>query len=217
MSRLQSISRSCLESRELDPAELIPRLNQQYGDDVGLFAPFLLNSFKMKVGECIFLPPDEPHAYISGDCVECMACSGKRKKKNEKGMMFVDNVVRAGLTPKPRDTKNLCSMLTYQTGEVNVMKGVQFDKHTLRYGPPTEEEKRFPEFRLSQISLPANEAYELPALNTHSLLLVYQGEGFLETHALNKGFVFFVPKDSQRKVIAGPNGVLLFQCFSSSA
>ncbi len=33
--------------------------------------------------------PDEPHAYIFGDCIECMANS--------------DNVVRLGLTPKLKD------------------------------------------------------------------------------------------------------------------
>ena len=43
--------------------------------------------------------PNEPHAYLSGDCVECMANS--------------DNVVRAGLTPKFKDVKTLCAMLNY--------------------------------------------------------------------------------------------------------
>lgn len=36
---------------------------------------------------------NEPHAYISGNCIECMANS--------------DNVVRAGLTPKYKDVKTL--------------------------------------------------------------------------------------------------------------
>lgn len=44
--------------------------------------------------------PNEPHAYISGDCVEVMALS--------------DNVVRAGLTPKLRDVDTLCRMLHYR-------------------------------------------------------------------------------------------------------
>jgi mannose-6-phosphate isomerase len=47
-----------------------------------------LNYVLLKPGEALFLGPDEPHAYLSGDCMECMACS--------------DNVVRAGLTPKFR-------------------------------------------------------------------------------------------------------------------
>ena len=38
--------------------------------------------------QAIFLPANEPHAYVSGELVECMATS--------------DNVIRAGLTPKLR-------------------------------------------------------------------------------------------------------------------
>ena len=48
----------------------------------------------------MFLGPNLIHAYLSGDCVECMACS--------------DNVVRAGLTPKLIDVPTLCSMLEYR-------------------------------------------------------------------------------------------------------
>ena len=48
----------------------------------------------------MFLGPNLPHAYLSGDCIECMACS--------------DNVVRAGLTPKLIDVPTLCEMLIYQ-------------------------------------------------------------------------------------------------------
>lgn len=45
------------------------------------------------------LAANEPHAYLSGDCIECMATS--------------DNVVRAGLTPKFKDSQTLINMLTY--------------------------------------------------------------------------------------------------------
>lgn len=42
--------------------------------------PFLLLE-RPQLGEAMFLGPNLPHAYIAGDCIECMACS--------------DNVVRA--------------------------------------------------------------------------------------------------------------------------
>ena len=54
------------------------------------------------VSQALYLAANEPHAYISGDCVECMATS--------------DNVVRAGLTPKFKDVDVLCNMLTYNDG-----------------------------------------------------------------------------------------------------
>ena len=52
------------------------------------------------------------HLFTTVDCVECMACS--------------DNVVRAGLTPKFKDKKTLCDMLTYKArpAEENLFKPV---------------------------------------------------------------------------------------------
>lgn len=67
---------------------LIGRLNAEYAGDVGVLCVFWLNYVVLKPGEALFLAPNEPHAYIHGDCVECMSSS--------------DNVVRAGLTPKFR-------------------------------------------------------------------------------------------------------------------
>lgn len=62
---------------------LLLRLNTQYpGGDVGCFCIFFLNVVNLVPGEALFLGPNEPHAYLFGDCVECMATS--------------DNVVRAG-------------------------------------------------------------------------------------------------------------------------
>lgn len=79
--------------------ELVLQLEKQYPGDIGVLSAFFFNYVKLKPGEALYLAANEPHAYLSGDCVECMATS--------------DNVVRAGLTPKHRDIQTLCSMLTY--------------------------------------------------------------------------------------------------------
>ncbi len=112
-------------SVELLPADAVAlRLCAQYPGDIGVFAPYLLNTVALVPGQAIFLAANEPHAYLAGvyahihacaavsldsvvllhtgDCVECMACS--------------DNVVRAGLTPKYKDVSTLCEMLTYKYG-----------------------------------------------------------------------------------------------------
>lgn len=87
--------------RELtEKEELVLRLEKQYPGDIGVIAAFLFNYVKLNPGEALYLGANEPHAYIHGECVECMATS--------------DNVVRAGLTPKNRDVQTLCSMLTYK-------------------------------------------------------------------------------------------------------
>lgn len=80
-------------------SELIQRLKEQYPNDPTVLIPLLLNYVILESGDAIFLPPNEPHAYLFGDCIECMALS--------------DNVVRAGLTPKPKDKQTLCKMLTF--------------------------------------------------------------------------------------------------------
>lgn len=83
-------------------ARLVCTLNEQFPGDVGVFCAFVLNVVTMQTGQAMFLKANEPHAYISGNIVECMAAS--------------DNVVRAGLTPKERDVDVLVNMLTYTSG-----------------------------------------------------------------------------------------------------
>lgn len=80
--------------------ELVLRLEKQYPVDIGVLSAFFFNYVRLKPGEALYLGANVPHAYIFGECIECMATS--------------DNVVRAGLTPKYRDVKTLCSMLTYK-------------------------------------------------------------------------------------------------------
>lgn len=83
-----------------DKEQLALRLEKQYPGDIGVISSFFFNYVKLKPGEALYLGANEPHAYIYGECIECMATS--------------DNVVRAGLTPKHRDIQTLCSMLTYK-------------------------------------------------------------------------------------------------------
>ncbi|KAG2412326.1 ADP-L-glycero-D-manno-heptose-6-epimerase [Aspergillus terreus] len=80
-------------------AKLITRLHQQWPNDIGLFAVFFMNHVTLTPGEALFVQPNELHAYLSGDAVECMASSA--------------NVVRGGLTKKKKDIETLVSMLSY--------------------------------------------------------------------------------------------------------
>ena len=89
----------CIQARSLTNKEqLVLSLEKQYPGDVGVLAAFFLNFVKLNPGEALYVSANEPHAYLPGECIECMATS--------------DNVVRAGLTPKYRDVQTLCSMLT---------------------------------------------------------------------------------------------------------
>ena len=85
-----------------DHQQLFLDLKEQYGlKDIGLLFIFFFNIMRLKRDEAVVITPNEPHAYISGDLVECMANS--------------DNVVRGGLTPKLKDKETLYHMLPYHT------------------------------------------------------------------------------------------------------
>lgn len=162
---------------------LILRLDSQYPGDVGIFAAYFLNYIKIKPGQAIYLEANEPHAYLSGNCVEVMATS--------------DNVVRAGLTPKLRDTDVLCGMLTYKAGMPEVLDGERVADKVRAYVPP------FDEFQISAVDLGEGEKASVPHLDGPLLVLVYGGKGEVNGSEVGKGEVFFVPDGCDLEVSAG--------------
>ena len=145
---------------------LLPRLHSQFPYDIGLLCPFLLNILHLNPGSAIFLGAGEPHAYLSGEAIECMANS--------------DNVIRAGLTPKLRDVENLVAGLTYECGE-GTRHGVvatSFGEdgqggRTLLYDPPIEE------FSVLKTSVAPGVRASHRAIAGPSLSIVTQGRGML--------------------------------------
>ena len=138
---------------------LLLRLYNDYPNDRGVLCPLFLNHLVLNEGEGFFMGANEPHAYIHGDCVECMALS--------------DNVVRAGLTPKFRDVSTLCSMLTYNTGKPHLVEPFPLDEYTLVYRPPSSI---CAEFEVEVIKLPIGvQNYVLPSINCASIVLIFKG------------------------------------------
>ena len=163
------------------------RLNGQYPDDVGVMCAYLLNYIKLQPGEAVYMAANEPHAYLDGECVEVMATS--------------DNVVRAGLTPKARDTEILCDMLTYKLGKPEVLTGDVIDKNTKRYSPP------FDEFELEVISCSKNETAELTVSQGPSILLVKNGKGTLNDDVrIEKGSVVFANANEKMTLTNSDDG-----------
>lgn len=185
------------QQQELTPKEqLIMRLHQQYPHDVGVLAVFFLNLVVLKPGEALYLAANEPHAYVSGQLIECMATS--------------DNVIRAGLTPKLRDTEVLCESLTYNQGPPAKLHGDSVQEYTTLYSPP------FDEFEVYKIALPKSADTIVPANKGPALMLVMRGRGtVVATSALrdsalqqetgvSKGDIFFIPSGTPLAVAAGP-------------
>lgn len=109
--------------KDCEIATIFLRLNQDFPNDIGCLSVFFLNIINLLPGQAIFLPAKEPHAYLDGDCIECMACS--------------DNVVRAGLTPKFKDVETLLNMLNYtaEPAECKIFQPTVVDRFTQIYVP----------------------------------------------------------------------------------
>lgn len=169
-------------------AELTLRLNKQFPNDIGLFCGcMLLNHVRLQVGEAMFLQAKDPHAYISGDIIECMAAS--------------DNVVRAGFTPKFKDVKNLVEMLTYSYDAVEKQKMplLPFAKssgeaaRSVLYDPPIAE------FSVLQtiFDTKAGQKQHFDEFDGPSIVIATNGTGSIkikgeEAKKVETGYVFFV-------------------------
>jgi mannose-6-phosphate isomerase class I len=62
-------------ARERKCARAVLRLAQQFPGDPGAMAPLFLNYLLIAPGESFFMAANEPHAYVAGEIIECMACS----------------------------------------------------------------------------------------------------------------------------------------------
>jgi len=182
-------------------AELLIRLNSQFPGDVGLFCTFVLNYVRLSPGEAMFLRANEPHAYLSGDIMECMASS--------------DNVVRAGFTPKFKDVKNLIDMLTYTYAPPSEQKMIPTrypgTNHSIVYDPPIDE------FSVLKTELGGRQEETVPGIDGPSILIVEGGGGKIQvgpkTEELQQGWVFFVGATAVVKLVAGGEGLVVYRAF----
>jgi len=218
IARIKSIE-NVEESKNIE-GELVLRLAESFPNDVGIFCVYFLQHFTLEPGQAVFLPANEPHAYLYGDCVECMAAS--------------DNTVRAGLTPKYKDVKTLVEMLTYESGRdwvvkptpitLNLVNKSSSDENcfALLYSTPVEE--------FSVIKYQSTKPFLIEAQeDSISIMICVQGEGEVEMDgdvgdiqggnvSLRPGTVLFLPTRTNSfqsvKVTTGSNlPVVIYKAF----
>lgn len=194
MKQRQSVVEACLAAllkrlpatgaERGSTAELVHRLAKQYPNDVGVFCSFFLNYIYLLPGQSMFLSANEPHAYLSGDCVECMATS--------------DNVVRAGLTPKLKDVDVLVGMLTYDGWDAEdlVSQGEAMGAASKVYRAPVQE--------FSVMMTNVDGATEMPAIQGPSVLIIVQGEcRAANERPMPQGSVWFLAAGEKLAVTSG--------------
>ncbi|KFQ62984.1 Mannose-6-phosphate isomerase, partial [Pelecanus crispus] len=202
---VKRISQEVAEGKDTSGSNgaLLLRLHSQYPGDIGCFTIYFLNLVRLEPGEAMFLGANEPHAYLHGDCVECMACS--------------DNTVRAGLTPKFIDVLTLCEMLNYtpapSSSKIFPATQSQLDPSVYLYDPPV------PDFAIMRIEIPPSiKLYLVSAVDSASILLVIQGTAVGTSTAaasemtLRRGSVLFISANESISLhLSSPDGMLLFR------
>eukprot|EP00746_Dinoflagellata_sp_MGD_P087593 gnl/MRDRNA2_/MRDRNA2_34728_c0_seq1.p1 gnl/MRDRNA2_/MRDRNA2_34728_c0~~gnl/MRDRNA2_/MRDRNA2_34728_c0_seq1.p1 ORF type:complete len:765 (+),score=156.11 gnl/MRDRNA2_/MRDRNA2_34728_c0_seq1:94-2388(+) len=197
VARLQAKPEGELTAEE----KIIIWLNVDYPGDVGIFSVFFLNYVEItedQPNRFIFCAQDEPHAYLQGDCIECMALS--------------DNVVRAGLTPKFKDVETLLSMLTYKDDLLDrlVNVGERVSPNVVKYDPPVED------FTVYEMEGGFSDAAPL-VLPRASICLCVAGSFKVDFQAISsqveeigKGAVFFLKAGTAIQDLKSAKGAKMF-------
>lgn len=175
---------------EDDLGQLVLELAQSYPDDIGLFAPFMLNVLTLKPGQAMYLDARTPHAYLKGTGLEIMANS--------------DNVLRAGLTPKHIDVAELakCTVFEEKSAEsllcLPVMDGDQ------QHYPIPVPDFNFDCFvQADETVVPVSSAEIVLAIDSEATLSHVSGE----TMILKKGESAFVPAYAQTYTLSSTGRV----------
>nr|KAG5697577.1 hypothetical protein BaRGS_019798 [Batillaria attramentaria] len=186
--------------------DILLKLHEEFPGDAGAFCVYFLNVVHLEPGEAMFLEANLPHAYLSGDCMECMACS--------------DNVVRAGLTQKYIDKHTLVEMLDYSGRPVNRTKfrGIE-DKQEISvtfFRPPV------PDFGVTKFEVPAGvNKFKLHSMDSASICIVIYGQGTASNSTIEspvklvRGTVFFISANQEVDVaVTSGEGMLMFRAYA---
>lgn len=147
------------------------QLHQQYGADMGIFFPLVLNYLVLQPGEAIYLDAGIPHAYLRGTGLEVMASS--------------DNVLRGGLTSKHMDVPELLRITNVLPDSVQVQAGVT-EQGVTRFDIPCTD------FDLRLIDL-SEGTVTLGCTGSAELLLVLSGDAEVADQTVQQGDILLLP------------------------
>jgi len=185
-SRIGSVSdseRLFLELRKIYPAT-----------DIGLIMVLFMNLVKLKAGQAVFISAGIPHAYISGNIIECMANS--------------DNVVRIGLTNKFKDIPALLEIIDYSKQTCQSMNP-ESRNGVKTYPTPVEE------FYIRNIHIDQHSEKRINTDDKVQICLILSGQVDLvwnngEVLALQKGQSVLIPAVVKTYEFRSQNGAEIY-------
>jgi mannose-6-phosphate isomerase len=182
-ARKRAVSELIMAAESLAPSDpvftWVIKLHQWFPDDLGVFAPLLLNPIHLEPGDAIYIDSGELHAYLEGAGVELMADS--------------DNVIRAGLTPKHADIPELLRILRFEESVGGIIKPQARNQSEWVYPSPAKE------FVLSRLSLRKGALYHEKGRGSLEIMICTEGNAEItdvvaaETLPVGRGSTFLVP------------------------
>ncbi|XP_017117444.1 mannose-6-phosphate isomerase [Drosophila elegans] len=176
------------ELKSNDLLEVFTNVNRDFPGDVGVLSLFFLNLIRLKPGQAIYLGANEIHAYLDGDCVECMACS--------------DNVIRAGLTPKYKDVDQLLDSVIFESNRKEFIP-YRVDEQVQVYIPPVSD------FAVINVNIDHTlESYKLEIQAFGSILIVLKGSRTLKLKTkegvkeivVTRGSIVYIPVEAAPEI-----------------
>ncbi|CAI4229752.1 unnamed protein product [Auanema sp. JU1783] len=167
---LKQLDNGICGSLSEDTIGVIRKINRECEEenrirDVGVFSPLFLNHMILEPGECCYYAAEELHAYISGECVECVGCS--------------NNTIRAAMTPKYIDRPALIEVLNYRmtSQEHYLVPAVTLPNYPAvdEYSPDCKD------FQLHRVRVEQGQTnVQIPALECGSIMVILGGSGVIE-------------------------------------
>ena len=178
------------DARTAEPPLLwLLRLAERYPGDVACLAPLLLHHVRLAPGDALYLQPGDLHGYLHGTALEVMASS--------------DNVLRAGLTPKPVDREAVLGALRGEASEPPRVVPTPGGPGETVYSPPTEW------FRLALVRADRGAPLACETSRGAEVLLCLEGAGEIAASnglgalPLARGEAAFVTGDTARYEVRG--------------
>jgi mannose-6-phosphate isomerase len=174
------------------------KLKNKYGTDVGLLSLFFFNMIELNTAQAVFTDAGMPHAYLSGNIIECMANS--------------DNVIRAGLTKKFEDVNSLLDVLDFKCGEINIINIEQtLDEVVYQTSAEEFELTRYEKTNSFSKKIKTVDAPLVYLIISGMLSISYNHEGNNYSKSFQKGEAFLVPAILNEFVLSCQKFVQFFE------
>ena len=164
-----------------------------------------MNFLTLSAGDAIYVPADCPHAYLSGDIVECMARS--------------NNVLNTGFCPRAdRDSIDLFTQaLTFSPHSAKEVLLESTPSSRGKLGKTVEYRPGLSEFNMLKTNLKDGEKEVVEKIDGPSVLFVTEGNGKLRAEGsefgLQEGFVFFVGQGIETTYEAS-KGLVIYRAYA---